>query len=166
MSVPLPISTTSSSYSIPAKALRRWTSERLRSARRNDGGVVYCFTVSGSTCNSMGRALEVELIIAVGADGRIEAASARPVAGGSGGGCDAMCAAEGNGTRFLAAFGGCREAVGLTLAEAAFRDWREEMSGCFCSEGNRRHKWRNAFQTIHFAVSRDAARLGPVPRPS
>ena len=150
MSVHLPIST-NSSYAIPPTALRRWTTERLRSDERADGGVVYCFTLSGSTCNNMGRALEVEMIVTVGPGGRIESASARPAAGDSG--CDAMCAAEGNGTRFLAAVGGCAEAVGLTLAEAAFRDWREEMSGCFCSDANRRHKWRNAFQTIHFAAT-------------
>ena len=140
-----------SSYAIPATALRRWASERLQSDKRDDGGVVYRFTLSGSTCNNMGRALEVEMIVTVGANGRIEAATARPAAGDNG--CDAMCAAEGNGKRFLTEFGGCSEAVGLTLAEAAFRDWRHEMSGCFCSEGNRRHKWRNAFQTIHFAAT-------------
>jgi hypothetical protein len=150
MSLHLPIST-SSSYAIPSKALRRWSSERLRSEKRDDGGVVYCFTLSGSTCNNMGRAIEVEMIVTVGADGRIESASARSAAGDSG--CDAMCASEGNGARFLAAVGSCGEAIGLTLAEAAFRDWREEMSGCFCSEANRRHKWRNAFQTMHFAAT-------------
>ena len=119
---------------------------------------MYCFTLTGSTCNSMGRALEVEMIVTVVPGGRIESASARPAARDSG--CGAMCAAEGNGTRFLAAVGGCNEAVGLTLAQAAFRDWGDEMSGCFCTAGNRRHKWRNAFQAIHFAVSRDATKLG------
>jgi hypothetical protein len=64
-----------------------------------------------------------------------------------------MCAADGAGGRFLAAFGNCDEVIGLTLAAAAFREWTPEPSGCFCTAGNRRHKWRSVFQALHYAAT-------------
>lgn len=138
-------------YAVPDKALRLWTSQRLGREVREDGSTVYCFAMSGSTCNNMGRPLEVTMTVVIDAQGRIESASSRPAA--SDVGCDAMCAAEGDGARFLADSGHCNEVVGLTLEQAAFRDWCEEPSGCLCSAGNRRHKWRNVFQVVHYATT-------------
>jgi len=138
-------------YAVSEKALRRWSSERLRRQHRADGAIIYTFAMSGSTCTNMGLPLEIVMTVIVGADGRIESASSQPAPGDTG--CSAMCAAEGNACRFLADAGGCDAAIGLTLHEAASRDWQEEPSGCFCSPGNRRHKWRNVFQTLHYALT-------------
>ena len=150
MTLSLPISIAEKpAYAIPEKALRRWVTQRLRREVRADGGMNYSFLLSGSTCKNA--AIEVVMTVSLDADGRIEAASSRP--GTSDSGCNAMCAAEGNGLRFLADVGGCEEAVGLTLKQAAFRDWEEEPSGCFCTAGNCRHKWRNVFQTLHYAAT-------------
>ena len=150
MSVSLPVSTESPTYAVGSKALRRWASERLRRAPRAGGGAVYTFLLSGSTCTN--RPLDVAMTVTLDADGRIESATAAPAPTDTG--CDAMCAAHCDGRRFLAEFGACDEVVGLTLSEAAFRDWQEEPSGCFCTAGNRRHKWRNVLQTLHYAVTR------------
>ena len=138
-------------YAINEKTLRAWAMQRLRRERRADGGTTYSFTVSGSTCNNMGVALEVVMTVDVGADGRIEAAWSQPAAADTG--CDAMCAAGCNARAFFADFGGCLHVVGLALTEAAFMEWEPEGSGCFCTDGNRRHKWRNAFQVLHYAVT-------------
>jgi hypothetical protein len=140
-------------YAIPERAIRTWVTERLRRQPRAHGGVLYSFTLSGSTCNNMGVPLEVIMTVAVGADGRIEAATSRPAAADFG--CRAMCAAQGDGRRFFGEVGGCEEAIGLTLEQAAFRQWEEEPSGCFCTPGNRRHKWRNVFQTLHYAATHE-----------
>jgi hypothetical protein len=148
MSLSLPVSEPPA-YAIAPRALRRWAAERLHQRARNDGGAVYTFALSGSTCNN--RPLEAVMTVAVGADGRIESATAQPA--GHDTGCDAMCAAACDGRRFLAEAGGCHEAVGLTVRQAAFRDWQEEPSGCFCTAGNCRHKWRNVFQTLHYAAT-------------
>ena len=69
-----------------------------------------------------------------------------------------MCAALDHGGGFLSHFGACAEAIGLTLEQAAFREWDEEPSGCFCTAANRRHKWRNVFQALHYstALSRES----------
>ena len=138
-------------YAVNEKALRAWATQRLRRERRADGGMTYSFTVSGSTCNNMGVALEVVMTVDIGADGRIEAACSRPAAGDSG--CDAMCAAGCEARAFFAHVGGCPEVLGLTLSEAAFLEWEPEASGCFCTDGNRRHKWRNLFHVLHYAVT-------------
>src|SRR5688572_19653673 len=136
MTVALPLFTAGDQgYAIPEKALRRWATERLSAEPRTGGGIVYSLTISGSTCNNV--PLEVVMTVAVDADGRIDATLSRPV--GAGRGCDAMCAAHGDGRRLLAEVGTCDEVLGLTLNEAAFRNWEAEPSGCFCTAGNRRH---------------------------
>ena len=150
MATSLPTSTAAKpACAVPEKALRRWVRERLRRADRADGGTVYSFTLTGSTCSNV--PLEVLMTVAVDADGRIDAASSRPAAGDAG--CDAMCAPQGDGGGFLEASGRCEEAVGLTLEEAALRHWDVEASGCFCTAGHRRHKWRNVFQALHYAAT-------------
>jgi hypothetical protein len=146
-----PAASQQAAYAINEKALRAWATHRLRRERRAGGGTSYSFTISGSTCNNMGIALEVVMTVDVGADGRIEAACCGPAA--TDGGCDAMCAAGCNAPAFFAHVGGCAKVVGLTLTEAAFMEWEPETSGCFCTDGNRRHKWRNAFQVLHYAVT-------------
>ena len=112
MTISLPISERPT-YAVAEKALRRWVTERLRREPGPDGTTVYRFALSGSTCSNMGRPVEVVMTVTVGADGRVRAATARPADGDSG--CDAMCAAQGDGRRFLSDFGDCNEAVGLTL---------------------------------------------------
>ena len=127
---------------MPEKALQRWARDRLERARETDGATVYRFMLSGSTCTNV--PLNVVMIVRVDAQGTIEVASSHPAEGDAGWG--AMCGSP-------AAIGRCEEAIGLTLDEAAFRDWQEEPSGCFCSAGHRRHKWRNVFQTLHYAAT-------------
>ena len=129
-------------YSIPEAALQRWARDRLRGERGVDGAAVYRFLLSGSTCTNV--PLNVVMIVRVNTQGTIEAASSQPSEADTGWG--AMCGSSSN-------IGRCDEVIGLTLDEAAFRDWQEEPSGCFCSAGNRRHKWRNVFQTLHYAVT-------------
>jgi hypothetical protein len=136
-------------YAIAEAALRRWVADRLRRHPRADDGVVYTFLLSGSTCNNV--PLDAVMTVAVDAQGRIEAATSAPAPADRG--CGATCAADGDGRAFLALAGRCDEVVGLTLAEAAFRNWEPEPSGCFCSAGNRRHKWRNVFQALHYAAT-------------
>jgi hypothetical protein len=138
-------------YAIPEKALRRWDRERLRQEPRAGGGIVYFFVVSGSTCSNMGLPLEALMTVSVDADGRIESATSHPAPADRG--CSAMCAAESNACRFFAEFGSCDKVIGRTLHDAAFRNWQEEPSGCLCTTGNRRHKWRNLFQTLHYAAT-------------
>jgi len=149
MTLALPIATAERRpYAVPEKALRRWVAERLGHGRREDGAIVYTFALTGSTCTN--QPLDVVMRVVVSADGRIESTSATPAAADFG--CDVMCASGGDGRKFLKHVGGCDEAVGMTLEQAAFHPWHVEPSGCFCSAGNRVHKWRNVFQAIHFAA--------------
>ena len=149
MTLHLPISQPGD-YAIPEKSLRRWATERLHRNDRADGGADFSFVLSGSTCNNI--ALTVMMTVAVDSTGRIESATARPASGDTGSG--AMCAADGDGAGFLGKSGRCDEVIGMTLQEAAFREWHPEASGCFCTAGNRRHKWRNVLQAIYYATSR------------
>jgi len=149
MTVSLPVSE-SHTGAVAETALRRWSAERVRRHLRHDGGTVYTFALAGSTCTN--RPIDVVMTVALGADGRVESATAAPAPHDAG--CDAMCgAAASNGRQFLAEQARCDEAIGLTLDEAALRDWQLEPSGCFCTPGNTRHKWRNVFQTLHYATT-------------
>ena len=138
-------------YTIPPAALARWATQRVRREPRRDGGVVYSFAMSGSTCNNV--PLDVLMTVTLGADGRIESATARPA--GHDAGCGAMCAALGDGGGFLSHFGSAEEVVGLTLEQATFRSWDPEPSGCFCTAANRRHKWRNVFEALHYSAAHE-----------
>lgn len=150
MTVSLPVSD-SQTYAVAEKALRRWASERVRRESREDGGVVYTFALAGSTCTN--RPIDVVMTVALGADGRVESATAHPAPDDTG--CEAMCAAATcDARRFFVEQVRCGDVVGLTLDEAAARDWQAEPSGCFCTPGNRRHKWRNVFQTLHYLATR------------
>lgn len=146
----------SNQYAIAPRALQRWADERLSIQRRPDGGAVYSFLLSGSTCNNMGMPIEVEMIVTTDGDGRIESARSYPSADDRG--CHLMCAvnsnATGNATHFFTDVGDCPDVIGQTIEQAAFRDWQVEPSGCFCTPGNRRHKWRNVLQTLHYAIRR------------
>ena len=135
-------------YAIPEPALARWAAQRLRRETRDDGSVLCFFTCSGSTCTN--RPLEVMMTVTLDGNGRVRTAAARPVTGDN---CNLMCAAGGDAERFFRDAGTCDEAIGLTLEEAASRDWSVEPSGCFCTAGNRRHKWRNVFAALHYAVN-------------
>ena len=129
-------------YAIPQTALQRWARDRVERELCPDGGIVYQFMLSGSTCTNV--PLNVVMTVRLNAEGRIESATSHPAHGDPG--WAAMCGSSPD-------IGRCDEAIGLTLDEAAFRDWQEEPSGCFCSAGNRRHKWRNVFQTLHYALT-------------
>jgi hypothetical protein len=127
-------------YAIPEKALQCWARDRLQRADGADGAMVYRFALTGSTCTNV--SLNVVMVVRINAQGRIDSATSCPADGDAG--WAAMCGSSPD-------IGRCDEVIGLTLDEAAFRDWHEEPSGCFCSAGNRRHKWRNVFQTLHYA---------------
>ncbi len=140
-------------YSVPEGALRRWAEQRVRREDRADGGAVFAFALSGSTCN--GTPLEMVLTVNVGPDGRIESTSSVPADHDLGFGVQCVTARdEDEARRWLEYVGPCKEAVGLTIEQAAFRDWHEEPSGCLCTAGHRRHKWRNVLQTLHFVEAR------------
>jgi hypothetical protein len=148
----LPTRSASADYAIAERALRRWANERVTTHPRADGGMTCSFLLSGSTCNNMGMPIEVEMIVTTDGEGRIESARAYPSANDRG--CHLMCGANGDATRFFTDAGDCREVIGLTIEQAAFRDWQVEPSGCFCTAGNRRHKWRNVFQTLHYTINK------------
>ena len=136
-------------FAVAEKALRRWVRERLRRSPRPAGGTIFSFVVSGSTCNNMGLPIEALMTAEVDVRGKIVSASVQPLPGDVG--WVAMCAAGTDPARFFSDATGCPEAIGLSLREAAFCDWNVEPSGCFCTAGNRLHKWRNTFQAIHYA---------------
>ena len=157
MTIALPVANREQpAYAVPEKALRRWVAERVRHSVRPDGATVYTFALTGSTCTN--QPLDVFMTVIVAADGRSESTSASPAARDIG--CDVMCAAGGDGRKFLGHVGACDEAAGMTLEQAAFHPWHVEPSGCFCSAGNRLHKWRNVFQAIHFARATFGNRQG------
>src|SRR5690349_24173593 len=82
MSLSLPVSESYAAYPVVEKALRRWASERVQRATRDDGGTEYTFHLSGSTCTNV--ALDVLMTVSVDASGRIESAVCNPAPGDKG----------------------------------------------------------------------------------
>ena len=58
-------------YTVNAKALQRWSDERLSMDRRADGSVDAVFRYEGTTCTNMGRPLQFQYRVTLGprADG-------------------------------------------------------------------------------------------------
>jgi hypothetical protein len=140
-------------YSINAKALRRWSQERLRLTDKADGSIAAHFRYEGTTCSNMGRALEYDYHILVGSarDGhRIVEAACLPAPGDTGHAL--QCEYIKDPASFMSSVDGERPLRGCPLNDVL--TWRRAYSpsGCYCDAERRAHKWGLVFEVIHYAL--------------
>ena len=141
-------------YSLPKKALMKWVRENVTLQFFEDETVDAKFRFVGSTCGNMGHVLDFDFSVTLspaGAGRKIVASSCQPAKADRGAG--QMCAHHADGATFLAKVAAHNPGLGKSLEECLH--WEPEMlpAGCLCSAQSRNHKWRNAFQTIHYALS-------------
>jgi len=144
------------SYSVNAKALQRWSEERLSIARRPDGTVDAVFRYDGTTCTNMGRPLAFTYQVILGPREQgfpIREQRCGPVDGDTG--HTYMCRYMSNREHLMAAIDRETPLNGrplndvLTWARPAFA------AGCYCEPEGRQHKWGLVLETIHYALARD-----------
>ena len=61
--------TRNAKYSVNVRALQKWSQERLRLEFLPDGSVTAYFRYEGTTCSNMGRLLEFDYCVKLGAAG-------------------------------------------------------------------------------------------------
>lgn len=159
--VPVSPLTRNATYSVNARALRKWAAERVRIDAREDGAIEVVFRFDGTTCSNMGHPLSFDYKVALtGADQgyRILRASCTPTAGDEG--YHYTCSYRDEGDRHLETIAADQPLVGQPLDEILRWTRPSAPSGCHCTADSRLHKWGLALEVIHFALVQN-----PVPQP-
>ena len=145
-------------YSVNAKALRRWSGERLALDDNADGTIDARFRYDGTTCNTTGRPFAFIYHVTLGPreGGYIIAAQhCAPAAGDEG--HTFMCRYRSAAPQLMASIGDEKPLLGHALNDVL--SWSRPTSGptCYCEGESRAQKWGVVLETIHFAlVQRDS----------
>jgi hypothetical protein len=143
------------SYSVSAKALQRWSQERLTIEMRDDGSIAAVFRYEGTTCTNMGTPLQFHYHVTLGRceDGYpIQEQWCGPAPGDEG--YTAMCRYLTDHDQLMASIAAERPLHGLPLDDVV--RWKRPASpaGCYCEPESRQHKWGLVLETIHYALAR------------
>ena len=147
-------------YQTNVRALRKWSEERLELHENADGTVAARFRYEGSTCSNMGHPLRFFYSIRIGrpeSGFRVLETRCESAEGESG--YEKMCEYLKRGSAFMDDIH--EEAPLLGEPLEALADWKPDSSyaGCYCEPEARDHKWRMAYEVVHFAlVQRQKAR--------
>ena len=144
-------------YHVNAKALKRWSQERLSMSHQADGTIDAVFRYEGTTCTNMGRPLEFHYRVRLGprADGYpIRDQHCSPADGDDG--FTYMCRFLTNPDQLMGAIAHERPMEGRRLNEVL--TWRRPVcsAACYCESDARLHKWGLVLETIHYALAREA----------
>jgi hypothetical protein len=142
-------------YAVNAKALRKWSSERLTLNTAPDGGIEAQFRYEGTTCTNMGRALRFEYRVKLGAREAgypILDQQCLPESGDTG--HRSMCRYLEQGEELMTAIAGEKPLRGQRLDEVLQWERPSTGAGCYCEPASRAHKWGLALETIHYALAR------------
>ena len=148
-------------YTVSARALQKWSVERVRIERNYDGSVTARFRFDGTTCSNMGRPLIFDYEVELSApEDRyiILRADCRPAPGDEG--HKYMCAYINDAESLMDAIATEKPLLGRPLNDVL--DWARPSapSGCHCNAESRAHKWGLALEAIHYALVHSEAQKG------
>jgi hypothetical protein len=140
-------------YTVNARALEKWTAERLRLKYLHDGSVEVSFRYEGTTCSNLGMPLEFDYHLKLGSveEGyRIVEATCAPAPGDIGhtNQCEYLADAE----SLMRAIASEKPLLGRPLNDVLSWDRPYNPSGCFCDITRRAHKWGLVYEVAHFAL--------------
>ena len=161
-----PLSKPSPAYRLNARALRKWSQERLHFRRLPDGSVQARFRYEGTTCANLGRPLgfDYHVLLQPSADGyRIVEAACAPAPGDTG--HTAMCEYINDPTSLMTRIAGEEPLLGRPLNEILAWERADSPSGCYCDAAGRLHKWGLVFEVIHYALDHSTAGFVPLEMP-
>ena len=145
-------------YSINAKALSRWSDERLTLTDNADGTTDALFRYDGMTCTNTGRAFTFLYQVKLGRRDEgypIRAQHAAPAPGDDG--HRYMCRFMSNAEHLMVAIDREKPLLGQKLDDVL--SWKRALMApaCHCEPASRKHKWGLVLETIHFAIARREA---------
>lgn len=141
-------------YSVNARALRKWSQERLWLNTAEDGVVEARFRYEGTTCSSMGRPLAYDYHVRLQPPGehyRIVAARCAPASDDIG--HASQCAYLNDGDELQRSIEREVPLLGRPLHEVFAWGRSPNPAGCYCESSARLHKWGLVFEVIHFALA-------------
>jgi hypothetical protein len=157
-------------YKVNPKALRKWSSERVRISRFPDGSVQATFRFDGTTCSNLGRPLAFDYVVGLGPPrGGYALLNARCTPAPGDTGHQAMCAYIADAPALMAAIDAETPPLGRPLDELLAWAPSASTSGCHCDAASRAHKWVLALEAIHYtlvqadAASADSSKTRPSP---
>lgn len=150
---PTPL-TVGAKYTVNAKALQKWSHERLRVKTLADDSIEALFRYEGTTCSNMGRPLSYDYHVKLGPAGDrfpIIAARCEPSPGDEG--HQSMCAYLNSPDTFLETVSSEQPLVGKLLDDTLVWQRPARPSGCYCDRESRSHKWGIVFEVLHFTLA-------------
>jgi len=141
------------SYSVNARALRKWATERVRLKVREDGAVEAVFRFDGTTCSNMGQPLAYDYQVSLSGPDEgylIRASSCTPAAGDEG--YQSTCAYLADPDKFMNEVAADRPLLGRPLDDVLAWSRAAAPAGCHCTAASREHKWGLALEAIHYAL--------------
>ena len=154
--------TREASYTVNARALRKWAHERVQLERRDDGSVLARFRFDGTTCSNLGRPLAFDYCVTLAApeeNHTIREADCRPAPGDEG--HTFMCAYLNDAVALMDAIATEKPLLGRPLADVLSWSRTPAPSGCHCDAASRAHKWGLALEAIHFALAQQSTPASP-----
>jgi hypothetical protein len=142
-------------YSVNARALQRWSDERLSMDHRADGTIEAVFHYEGTTCTNMGRSLRFRYRVTLGPREEgypIREQQCGPEEGDEG--HTYMCRYMTNRAHLMVAIEREAPLRGQPLNDVLTWTRPPCATGCYCEPDSRRHKWGLVLETIHFALAR------------
>ncbi len=140
-------------YSVNARALRKWSAERVQLHAGEDGRVEAVFRFDGTTCSNMGQALAFDYRVSLSGpqEGyRLLESSCAPAAGDDG--HQYSCSYLSDPDRHLRELAGEKPLLGRPLDEVLYWTRTPASAGCHCTADSRAHKWGLALEAIHFSL--------------
>jgi hypothetical protein len=142
-------------YTVNAKALQRWSDERLSMEYRADGTIDALFRYEGTTCTNMGRPLQFQYRVTLGPRDEgypIREQRCAPSDGDEG--HTYMCRYMSNREHLMVAIDREKPLSGRPLNDVLSWTRPACAAGCYCEPDSREHKWGLVLETIHFALAR------------
>ncbi len=149
-------------YTVHPRALQKWTRERVRLHRRDDGTVEAQFRFDGTTCSNLGRPLAFDYSVTLSAPEQgctILHADCRPASGDDG--HTQMCTFLSDAENLMRAIVDEKPLVGRPLREVFNWPRAPAPAGCLCTADSRAHKWGLVFEAIHYAMTQSSAGFQP-----
>jgi hypothetical protein len=151
----IPVAQETPRYSVNARALRKWSQERLVLKVLPDGSVESRFRYEGTTCSNLGRPLEFDYHVKLGPRQqgyRILESRCEPAPGDTG--HASMCEYLRDGDSLMTNIAEEKPLLGKPLDDVLSWQRRSSPSGCYCDYEGRIHKWGLVLEVIHYALAR------------
>jgi hypothetical protein len=141
-------------YSVNARALRKWTQERLQLEIAGDGSVNARFRYEGTTCSNFGHPIQYDFSVRLlppSQGYRVTDVHCGPASGDTG--YALMCEYIKDPDGFTNLVAGEKPLLGRPLNDVLAWTRSPSPAGCQCEAASREHKWGIVFEVIHFALA-------------